>query len=419
MISFEKAQEILHELAIAQRKSLPVWDVGLEQSYSQVSAANIYAQEHHPAFDNSSMDGFALRAQDIAKASQYHPQKLYVAGESSAGKPWKQSLQPHQACRIMTGARVPEGANAVIKVEDVLEDKDSITLKQAILPGTNIRKKGEDLSPGDLLVPKGSQISPEDVMLLASQGKSKVSTLRPLKVAIISTGQEILTPGTQSPDPKMGEIHNSSGPFLKSKITDYPCELVSQFSCSDEPEQLFLAFSKALASGSDIIISTGGVSAGKYDLIPGMITDLHGSILFHKVSMRPGKPILVAKFTKEKPCTFFGLPGNPISTLVGFNFFVEPFIRHLTHRLAAQPIKALLYQDISVPKSLTTFLRANVTVTPEAQIKAELCGGQGSHMLSSLRGYNAWLKIDKGQETVKKGAFVDAFLLGQNSRFLY
>ena len=180
-----------------------------------------------------------------------------------------------------------------------------------------------------------------------------------------------------------------------------PCEIGSQVSCSDHPEELFSQISKALDLGCDIIISPGGVSAGKYDLIPGMVSDLRGTILFHKVSMKPGKPILVANFSKKKPCTFFGLPGNPISTLVGFNFFVETYLRHLTEQARLKPVKAFLNQEISTPRGLTTLLRSRVEVSDDALLTAEVCQGQGSHMMTSLKAYNAWLKIDKGHDVFK------------------
>ena len=418
MISFEKAQEKLHALALMQKKILEAKEVPLEQAYAHISYRDIYAHEYHPSFDNSSMDGFAVRASDLAQASLNAPQSLTVIGESSAGSPFDASLGPGQTCRIMTGAKIPKGADAVIKVEDVTELGGQISVSQAIIPGLNIRQKGEDLRPGDLLVPKGTPLSPEDILLLSSQGKNKVTINKPIRISIISTGQEIRSAGT-SPDPLMGEIRNSTGPFLKAKLKQLPCELISQESSSDKVDDLFNSISRAINLGSDIIISTGGVSAGRYDMIPGMISDLQGRIDFHKVSMKPGKPILVASFSKTKPCTYFGLPGNPISTMIGCNFFVEPFLKHLTGQTTPSPVKAILKQEISTSKNLTTFLRANVGVNLEAKLEASLCQGQGSHMLSSLRGYNAWLKIDKGIDHLPKGTLVDAFLLSEDSRFIY
>ena len=419
MISFEKAQEKLHSLALTHKKSLHQHEVNLDQACSQVSSKNIYAEEYHPAFNNSSMDGFAIKAQDSVGASLAEPSSLTIVGESSAGKPWDHTLQPNHACRIMTGAKVPKGSDAVIKVEDVEEVDGKIQLRQSTLPNTNIRSKGEDLKPGDLLVAKGTRLTAEDIMLLASQGKNRLKVSQAIRVAIISTGQEILEHDANAPQPALGEIRNSTGPFLRSKLMHLPCEIVSQVSCSDHPEELFSQISKALDLGSDIIISTGGVSAGKYDLIPGMVSDLRGTILFHKVSMKPGKPILVANFSKKKPCTFFGLPGNPISTLVGFNFFVETYLRHLTEQARLKPVKAFLNQEISTPRGLTTLLRSRVEVSDDALLTAEVCQGQGSHMMTSLKAYNAWLKIDKGHDVVKKGSFVDAYLLGQDHSFLF
>lgn len=419
MISFEQAQEKLQALGLAQRKFLESIQVGLDQAFAQVSHKDIYAKRPHPAFDNSSMDGFAVRVEDLHIASSKNPIVLPIIGESSAGKPFNSKLEPQQACRIMTGAKVPAGADGVIKLEDVVEKNGRISISQPIPLNHNIRKKGEDLKAGQQLVPKGSVLTAEDIMLLASQGEKSVPVVSPIKVSIISTGMEIRSQHDAMPEPTRGEIHNSTAPFLKSKIKQLPCELVFQESCSDDATSLFAAFSHACKLGSDIIISTGGVSAGKYDLIPRVISDLKASTIFHKVLMKPGKPLLLASVPGRKPTTFFGLPGNPISTLVGFNFFVEPYIKQLLSQPRYQPIKVIANHEFSTPKSLSTFLRAKVRFSPQASLVADLCEGQGSHMLASLREYNAWIKVEEGKEVIAKGTLVDAYLLGQDRRSLF
>jgi molybdopterin molybdotransferase len=274
-----------------------------------------------PRFTQSSMDGIAIRASDTAAASAANPARLTLVGESAAGHPFSGMLQPGRATRISTGARIPDGADAVVPIEKVRLDGDSAALLESpSSPGAFIRREGEDVATGANLLARATPLGPAQIAFLASFNIPSVRTFKPPRIGIMSSGDEVKMLGAKLAET---EIIGSSLYYLEREFAACGCE-PRIFGISPDNAAAFRAMLEEALAWSDIVVTTAGVSVGEHDVVGLVLRDLGAELLFWRVSVRPGKPMLVAR-VGGKP--LFGLPGNPVSTICNTEIFVKPFLR--------------------------------------------------------------------------------------------
>lgn len=378
--------------------------IGILESLGRVLAENIHSDGDIPAFDYSAMDGYALRFADTDGASADAGKKLKVTGEFRAGGDTSSKVEKGRAVTIMTGAPIPEGADAVIMVENTKEVDGIVEVFEEVERGKNIRLAGEDIKKGDLVLEKGSLITPSHIGMLASLGESVVSVSKQPRVAILTTGDEMISIEEKM---ELGKIRNSNSYALYSQIIASCGIPVNKGVAKDNKESLRKALQSCL--DCDIIVTSGGVSMGEYDYVKEVMNELGMDEKFWKVAMRPGKPNLFGTI-QGKP--FFGLPGNPVSTMISFELFVRPTIMKMLGRKGGdrREVEAVLEEDVKTKKGLTFFVRA-ITKWQDGVYVTKTTGPQGSGMFSSMVKANSLMIIPEEEETVKKGSKVKVRLL--------
>jgi molybdopterin molybdotransferase len=341
----------------------------------RVLAEPVVSRATIPPWPNSSMDGYALRAQD----TNGEPVELAVVGTISAGSVPPRALRAGESMRIFTGAPLPEGADAVVPQEDVAADGRRVTIRGRIDRGAYVRPAGEDVRVGDVVVQPGGVIGPAEVGLLATLGYSQVQVYRRPRVAILSTGNELADLGTQ---PGPAQIPNTNTYSLMAQVIDAGGEPVNLGVARDQLEAINERVRWGLTS-ADMLVTSAGVSVGELDLVREALQRSGAELHLWQVSMRPGKPITFGTTPSGRPV--FGLPGNPVSAMVTFELFVRPALRHMAGATVIDRprLRARALEPIANPGSRRGYLR--VTLTPDAQgYGARLTGDQGSAILRSM-----------------------------------
>lgn len=400
MIGYEDA------LALIRREARPLPTVIRTPARGQVLAQEVVSGEDLPPFDNSAMDGFALR---VGEAGARAGSEVEVRGAQAAGD--AQAAAQGGAWEIMTGARLPDGLDAVIPVEqiEVLErDADGkprrIRLNAELPPGQHVRRAGEDVRCGERILAAGTRLDAPQLMLLAALGVATVQVHARPRVALINTGRELVDDPAQAL--ASGEIRNSNGPYLAQRIEQAGAELVLRQTISDDIDAFFIAMEQARSAGAEVVLSTGAVSMGRYDFVPDALRTLGATIHFHKVAIRPGKPLLFA--TLPNGALYFGLPGNPASSAVGLRFFVEPALRALLGLAPERPLRLPLRGGFHARQSLRFFLKAAAEIDAEGRLWARVLRGQESFRIAPLAQANAWVAIDAGSG-LEEGAVVAVY----------
>ncbi len=418
MIQYHEALEHLERVAATHLLSSEL--IHLDQCLGRVLAEDVLSSEQVPSFHNSSMDGFAVFAKDTIGASQSHRVKIKVNGMVAAGDLHAFKTFANQgagvAVEIMTGAPVPEGGlNAIVRIEDVVVERDqngnaiSILVHEESESGEFIRPIGTDYQIGQKVFNRGTRIEPEHILAASSLGIHQLKVIRFPKVVIISTGSELVSPETKTLEP--GMIRNSTGPFLKAKFKTIGIDAHYMGVIQDDPRVYRQALESALEMGADLILSTGAVSMGKFDFVTDVLNELNVIPHFHKVAIRPGKPILFAEFDKKSKNTiFFGIPGNPVSTAVGFRFFVEPFIRMCLGLKKEKPQFANLLKDVIKSDGLQCFFKSKTMVQDE-RVMVEALNGQASYIVSALVEANSWVVLPIDGGLIPAGTRVEVFPL--------
>lgn len=372
--------------------------LGLVLAQAETSAISL------PAFPNSAMDGYAVVAGDTASADVGDPVRLTVIGEVLAGSSDVPELTSGHAVRIMTGAPLPPGADAVVPVETTSGDGDSIAFHKSVVEGQHVRRTGEDLSPGQALVAAGRRLSPADLALLAAAGITRVRCLPPPRVVILSTGDE-LVPADHEPGP--GQIRDVNGPMLAAMVRSAGAVPFSAGIVRDDRKALMYAFDTNLGH-ADLFICTGGASVGTRDLLPDVIGAL-GEVATAKVAMRPGMPQIRGRISG---CPVIGLPGNPVSTFVSFEVFARPAIRALQGRRDVQrpTVTARATEPLTAPPAKRGYIRVKLardatgwTATPTPH--------QGSHVISSLAAADGLALVPERVTEIAPGEQVQVHLL--------
>jgi molybdopterin molybdotransferase len=378
----------------------------------------IQSPEEVPSFDNSAMDGFAVHADRLKNASRENPVQLKVAGTIMAGDPPPQEQSAEVAWEIMTGAPMPRGPqNSVIKVEEVEVLRDSngvaqeVIIRRPVELEENVRCRGEDFQIGQTVLAAGTRILPEHIMALASLGIRSLRVRARPRIAIISTGDELVDHETESLRP--GMIRNSTGPYLSAAAPLYGADARFYGQVSDSIPEFLSLLDKARAENPDIVLTTGAVSMGKHDFIPDALKKIGADILYHKVAIRPGKPGIFAELPSQngKPGpVFFGSPGNPISTAVALRFFVWPYLRQLQGLPPELPTIATLSQTSSKPEGLRCFFKAHLEADEKGQRVIAL-KGQPSFMVSPLLAANTWVVFPEEGSSMAPHSEVHAYPL--------
>ncbi len=399
MLSVDEARERI----LTHFSPLPAEDVPLPDALGRVLAEDAIAREALPRFANSAMDGYAVRSTDTPAATPEAPVRLRLAGEVPAGSVYAGVVGPGEAVRILTGAPLPDGADAVLQQELTRSGEGWVELLEPAPPGNNVRAPGEDVTPGAVLVPRGNAIGPAEIALLAALGVHPVRATRRPRVAILSTGDELAPLGTE---PRQGQIRESNGPYLVAAVQragGIPAHLGIARDREDE-----LRAKLAAARDADLVLTSGGVSVGDYDLVKQMLAE-QGNVEFWRVRMRPGKPLAFG-FLGTTP--LLGLPGNPVSAAVTFELFGRPAIRRMLGAAQVErPVVDVVLAGESIERAdRRQFVRARLT-SEQGTLTAHPTGAQGSHIISSLRGATALLVIFEGTGYVHAGEHVPALLL--------
>ncbi|MEX2117744.1 MAG: gephyrin-like molybdotransferase Glp [Bacteroidota bacterium] len=375
----------------------------------RVLAADIPAPRDLPLFDNSSMDGFALRTGDITSATRESPVHLKLSGELPAGTWTHETLRPGHAMRIMTGAPIPPGADAVAEQELTESDNGSVRIFSTFAAGRNIRKRGESLSAGALALRKGLRLSPAAVGSLASMGISQVEVYRRPTVALVCTGSEVVD---LDHTPSPGQIWNSNAFTLRGALQNCGMEVVDLGIVADSKEQLTDRIREALAC--DAVVTSGGVSVGKYDLVLEVLKSLGVEIEFWKLNIKPGMPMAfgVSK-GKARHVPVFALPGNPVSAMVTFDQFVRPGLEKLSGIESPERrlrIKATLEEPIQKKDGKRHFIRG-IARNAGGGIVVTTTGTQSSGVLMSLVKANCLIILSEESGSLNKGDVVEIELL--------
>lgn len=408
MIPYPNAIELLLS---ACTQTLPTEKVSLEDSVGRVAAQTVLSHLQVPHFANSAMDGFAVISEQTLQADRTHPIHLPVMGSIVAGDPIVMHPAPLGAWEIMTGAPVPLGFDAVVKIEDIELKRDSsgniesITIWAPLHEGENFRDAGEDFQIGDSVIEAGTLLGPEHILALASLGHAEVEVRKKPRVALLATGKELVAVGNPL---EPGQIWNSTAPFLMTSLKKLGAEPEYFGIQADDPRIFLESLDRALETRPDLVLTTGAVSVGKHDFVAEALKERGVKLLFSKVAIRPGKPILLG--TLQNGPVFFGLPGNPISTAIGLRFFIEPYLRNLLGRPREIPKRAKLMNDSSKPLGLRAFYKAKIDWTSETP-RALILPGQSSFMVSPLLKANAWAVLPEESAKQEAGTWIEFYSL--------
>ena len=351
--------------------------VSLREALGLVSATEVRAPHALPRFDNSAMDGYAVAAADTSGAGEYAPVELEIVGEVRAGGSDEVVVEAGTAARIMTGAPLPAGADAIVMVE-VTEEKDGkVLVKTSVEKGQHVRPAGDDLDAGEILVREGLELGPGELALLGSMGVTPVEIRRGPRVALLVTGDELVDP---EEEPGPGQIRDSNALALLALLERAGARPVLSERVPDRREAVVEAFERA-AEAADLVVSSGGVAVGKYDFVKDVVEEL-GNIELWRVAMQPGKPVVLGSVSNVP---FLGLPGNPVSVHVGFEQFVRPAIRKMRgcSSLLRPTLDATLTETITKRPGRLHFVRVRLS-NRDGGWFATPTGPQGSHIQSSL-----------------------------------
>ncbi len=408
MLPVETAESIILELTQPVDPQQDIETVGLFAATGRILAAPITSPLDFPHWDNSAMDGYAVRYTDVAECSPNHPKILEIVEEIPAGYQPQKTLQDQQAARIFTGGCLPPGANTIVIQEETQREGDRVKILANVEPGAFVRHQGAFYQAGDVLLQPGIPLGAPEIAVLAAAQSSQVPVYRRLRVAIFSTGDELVTPDQPL---TFGQLVDSNQYALTALITKMGAEPINLGIVPDNPEALKVAIAQAIAT-ADIVLSTGGVSVGDYDYVAEILASLGGKIEISSVAIKPGKPLTVASFPD---CLYFGLPGNPVSALVTAWRFVQPALRKRSGLLPQfwRPVfvKARSPQDLHSGGKRETYLWGKLMVV-KGEYEFQLPPGrQNSANLINLAQTTGLAVIPVNQKLIAAGDFVQVLKL--------
>ena len=411
MIDYKKAQKILINSKINIKNEI----ILAKNSINRISAKNIYSPTNYPAGNNTAFDGYAINSKETSRASSKNIKKFKILKTLAAGdNPRIKNVKKFSTIEVMTGALIPKLFDTVIPIEliDFYPNKKNpkfILINKKIKKNNHIRFLGSDYKKGEKVISAGKVINSSHILALKSLGVDKIIVKKRPVIMFYSTGNEI-SEKTNIPDWK---VRNSNSHYIKSLSKNLFFEFIDGGVLRDKDDKLFKKLiNKNFNSKCDIIITNGAVSAGKFDFVPRVIKEFNLSNYFKGVAIRPGKPILFAKF-KNKEKAFFGLPGNPISSAACFKFFVDPYLKSILNMTKEKPFKAKLKNSYEKKKNFTKFLKGKISINKKATLEVEVLKGQESFRIKSFTRANTWALFRSGKSTFIKGALIECFnLLG-------
>src|SRR5215210_4405564 len=394
-------------LVLENTPRLPVARVPLVEARGLALAGDVRAGFDSPPFDNSAVDGYALRSADAEAGRTFR-----VVDEAPAGHPAQKGVGEGEAIKIFTGGVVPRGADAVVMVEDTSGWGEAFELKKPAKAGQNLRAAGEDVRAGDVILRAGTEVGGAEIALAATQGYGELPVYRKPQVVILSTGSELVEPGTRELSP--GEIFDSNSFALLAQALEAGADARRVSAASDEADVLHDAMEKALRS-ADVVVTSGGVSVGEKDLVKGTLLNLGVEQVFWGVKLKPGKPVF---FGTRGDTRFFGLPGNPVSAMVCFELFVRPALMKMMGREDKRRPRIVVYFDEDVENRFGRMHAMRVRLSrTEKGWRAESVGAQGSGLVSSLTKADALALVGPESEGVRAGEPVEALVLREEVLF--
>ncbi|HEY3487257.1 MAG TPA: gephyrin-like molybdotransferase Glp [Gammaproteobacteria bacterium] len=403
MISYQQALAYIRDCGCIQnKKSVPVL-----QALGRICAADIVNTQTIPAFDNAAMDGFAVRAADTRSATAATPLSLTVVGDTVAGDVPAAAV-PGSAWEISTGAAIPQGYDSIVMVEHAQPQgmtahgrPAQIVLSTPVTINAHIRRAGEDFKSGDTVIAAGTRLTPQHIMALVAMGIGEIVIYEAPTVAVISTGKELVDDHRVSLLP--GQIRNANGPYLMAILARM--HTVPEYAgiVPDEPD-VFETKVRALAARTRIIVSTGAVSAGRHDFIAASLRRLGAEIIFHKVAIKPGKPILFARLPDG--VFYLGLPGNPVSAAVGLRFFLYPLLCALAGMNPEDEWSAQLELPAQKKPGMRWFQKARLWTDAAGRCRVRILDGQESFRIKPMLEMNCWAILPEEQEYAAAGAAI-------------
>lgn len=400
LISANRALEIVLECA----RPLGVERITIREAQGRVLAEDVRSPRDIPGFDNSAMDGYAVRSADAAGASEAAPVRLRVVETIGAGRVPSVRIVPGTASRIMTGAPMPEGADAIVQVERTRQSGEVVELLSDAPPSNFVRPRGEDIRQNEVAIGAGTELKAPDIGMLASLNRSTIEVWRKPRVGIVATGDELVEVDQV---PSGAQVVNSSGYALASAVTQAGAEPMLMPIARDRPELIRQRLAEAFAF--DVVLSTGGVSVGQFDYVSAELKRLGMREMFHGVAQKPGKPLAFGTVGTK---LLFGLPGNPVSTMVCFYLYALPALQKLggRSRLGLPKLRARCRADMRISANLTEFVRVKV-VREGDELVASATGSQSSGVLSSLSRANALLIGPRDASMLRCGDYATVLLL--------
>ena len=387
-------------MILGAARLLPAEPVKLQQAHGRVLAKAVIARRDQPPFDTSAMDGYATRLQDATSGAT-----LNLAGMSAAGHGFRGSVKPGQAIRILTGAPMPKGADAIVIQENATLQSSQLKINVAAVANKHVRKRGLDFTSGDILVPQATRLNARDIGLAAASGNSILSVRRKPRLAIITTGDELVDPSVK---PKTDQIYSSNTFALEAMAAAWGADVNNLGIVQDSLKATKSAINKALKT-SDLLITTGGASVGDHDFVQQALKDSGFKMGFWKIAMRPGKPLMFG--TKGK-CIALGLPGNPVAAMVCARLFVYPLLCAMTGTVADQPDETAIL-DVGLPANdeRQDYVRATLRPLPDGRRMVKPAPIQDSSMQRTLRDAQALIVRPPGAPAAKAGDVVPLLLL--------
>jgi molybdopterin molybdotransferase len=414
MINYLQAKKILKKAKIKIANE----EILIKNSLNRVVSNDVFSPSAHPLGDNAAFDGFAINSSDTKIIHKKKPKHFKIIGSIAAGnKPLKKKIKKFETIEIMTGGIISKPFNTIVPIEKInfYPDKKSpksIIIDKKINKFNHVRFKGSDYKKNQLIIKKGTVIQPNHILALKTLGVKKIKVKKKLNILFFSTGNEV----SDSDKIQSWKVRNSNSHYIESLNVNFLFNFKNGGILKDHHQKLFKSkINKMLKSKIDIIITSGAVSAGKFDYIPRIVKQFKTSHYFKSVMIRPGKPVLFAKINQK---IIFGLPGNPISSAACFRFFVYPFIENILNLHREKPIKAILKNNFEKKKFFTRFIKSKLNTTKNGKLEVELLPGQESFRINSFVRSNVWSVLPHGQSKFKKGQIIDCFLPNCSNKIL-
>ena len=404
MISYQYSKRILKKATIKIKDE----DIKSTNSLNRVVSKNVYSGINYPSGDNAAFDGYAINSNDTKKIKKNSPKKFKIIGLIAAGnKPFKKKIKKYDTVEIMTGGIIPKGFDTIIPIEKIIfyQNKKNILIDGKITKYNHVRFAGSDFKKKEIVVKKNTVIQPNHILAFKTLGIKNITVKKKINILFFSTGNEI----SNNDNIPSWKVRNSNSHYIKNLNENFLFNFKDGGILKDNQENIFKSkISKMLNSRIDIIITSGAVSAGKFDFIPDIVKKFKLSSYFKSVAIRPGKPVLFARI-KNKQKVIFGLPGNPMSSAACFRFFVYPYITNVMGISEEKPISAILKNDFIKKKNFTRFAKSKLNTTKNGKIEVEILKGQESFRIKSFVKSNIWVVLPAGKSKFKKGQIVDCF----------